>query len=630
MEDRVRYFEDADRKLKRELGFQQLFFLSFGSIIGSGWLFAALAGAAIAGPAALLSWVIGAVLLIFVGLNYAETSCMIPRSGSVVRYPHLTHGGFLGFIMSWSFMLGTVTVTAIEALAVVQYASVYVRDWTGVELTTVREGVAVLTGAGIVLAVLLMILFFVVNIFGVRFFGEFNRWVSWWKTIIPVLTFVLLFFAFRASNFTEFGGFAPRGFDNVFNAVATAGIVFAYFGFRQGLDFGGEARNPQRDIPAATILSLAAAGAIYFFLQLAFLGALDWDAAGVNPGDWAALNDSEWASQPLYYALESNGGVLVLGAASILSIFAVVLLVDAAISPAGTGWIYMGSSARVLYGMAMHDDLPRWLTRVEDRTGIPMVALVAALVVGCIFFLPFPGWYILVGFITGALVFTFVMGGVQVQVMRRTAPDLPRPYWLKGAAVFSPLGFLAGSMIFYWAGYETLRGVVAAVLIGLALYAFFQGPRRNRISYPVGLALGIPFAVVWLATQYFGPAPLGNGALPFFAYWVLCVAEVVGFVGLVWLFASDRGRREVKAAWWVLFLALALYLLSYYGTYGPLENPPVPFPWDNLIALAVGLVAYYWGVASGYETEEMRSINESGTGLVPTSEEEESLGALRD
>ncbi|MCA3747802.1 MAG: hypothetical protein IN808_01495, partial [Rubrobacter sp.] len=49
-----------------------------------------------------------------------------------------------------------------------------------------------------------------------------------------------------------------------------------------------------------------------------------------------------------------------------------------------------------------------------------------------------------------------------------------------------------------------------------------------------------------------------------------------------------------------------------------------------LIALGIGLVAYYWGVASGYETEEMRSINESGTGLIPTSEEEKSLGALRD
>ena len=95
-------FESSDRQLRRDLGFQQLFFLSFGSIIGSGWLFATLSAGAVAGPAALLSWLIAAVLVIFIALNYAETAAMIPRSGGVVRYPHLTHGGYLGFLMSWA------------------------------------------------------------------------------------------------------------------------------------------------------------------------------------------------------------------------------------------------------------------------------------------------------------------------------------------------------------------------------------------------------------------------------------------------------------------------------------------------------------------------------------------------
>ena len=77
---------------------------------------------------------------------------MIPRSGAVVRYPHMTHGGFLGFLMSWAFMLATVTVTAIEAEAVVTYGSSYVKNWTGLELTTVAEDVTILTGTGILLA----------------------------------------------------------------------------------------------------------------------------------------------------------------------------------------------------------------------------------------------------------------------------------------------------------------------------------------------------------------------------------------------------------------------------------------------------------------------------------------------
>lgn len=221
----------------------------------------------------------------------------------------------------------------------------------------------------------------------------------------------------------------------------------------------------------------------------------------------------------------------------------------------------------------------------------------------------------LVGFITSATVFTFIMGALQLQVMRRTAPDLPRPFYLKGASVLSPLGFLAGAMIFYWSGFGSLRGVVAAVMIGLPIYTLFQAPRRGKMSLAKGLMVGGPFFVARSVTQYFGP--VGRDSIPFLPFWALCVAEVFAFTALVWLLSNAGGRREVNATWWMLFLAMALYLLSYYGTYGPEGiGPLVPFPWDNLVAVALGLVAYYWGVASGYQTAEMKRIADSGTGVV--------------
>ncbi|MBX6764001.1 MAG: APC family permease [Rubrobacteraceae bacterium] len=603
-----REWEASDRKLRRELGVQQLFFISFGSIIGSGWLFATMRASAVTGPSAIISWIIGGILVCFIALNYAEVSCMLPRSGAVVRYPHLSHGGFLGFIMAWAFLLATVSVTGVEAEAAVQYAASYATD---MHLTTTSNGVTILTGLGLVFAIFLMFVFFLINFFGVKFFGEFNRWVTWWKFAIPVITFVLLFFAFKGSNFTSYGGFAPLGGGAVFNAVAVSGIVFSYFGFRQGLDFGGEARNPQRDIPLATIGSVVVAAAIYVLLQIAFLGALDWNAAGVHPGDWAALSTSKWADGPLYHALNAAGIAL-------LAYFAYVLLADAIISPSGTGLIYMGASTRVFYGMGMHRDLPGGLTKVSERYRIPWVALVASLIVGSFFLIPYSGWALLVEFITSATVLTFVMGSLQLQVMRRTAPDLERPFYLKGAWLLSPLGFLSGSMIFYWAGFDSLKGVVASVLIGLCLYAFFQAPARGRFSSGTGLAIGIPYLAIFAATQYFGP--LFANSMPFLLYWALTSAEVLGFAGLVWRVTSHK--REVHAAWWLMFMVLTLYLLSYYGSYGDLKSPLIPFPWDNLIALGIGLISYYWGVASGYQTEEMKELNESGTGLVTPEEEE--------
>ncbi|HKC27896.1 MAG TPA: amino acid permease, partial [Jatrophihabitans sp.] len=79
-------------KMRRDIGVVGLLFASVGSIIGSGWLFGALTAAQLAGPAAILSWVIAAVMILFIGLVYAELGTMFPLSGGVVRFPHLAFG----------------------------------------------------------------------------------------------------------------------------------------------------------------------------------------------------------------------------------------------------------------------------------------------------------------------------------------------------------------------------------------------------------------------------------------------------------------------------------------------------------------------------------------------------------
>jgi amino acid transporter len=339
----VAKFESVDLQLRRTMSLQQLLFLSLGGIIGSGWLFAVLGADAKAGPAALVSWVLGGIFVLLIALPYAEISGMLPRSGAIVRYPHLTHGGYTGFIMGWAYLLAAVSIPAIEAEAVVTYLA---GKFTALHLTATAAGVKILTWPnGIVLAVALMVVFFLLNYFGIGLLAEWNRWFVWWKIVIPTLTFLLLFRAFHGTNFSAYGGFAPLGVPPIFQALATSGIVFAYLGFRQALEFGGEARNPQRDVPIATILSVLIGIGLYFFLQLAFTGAVDFAKAGVAPGAWATLTASRWASAPFYDALTSSG-IALLGA------FAVVLLIDAVVSPAGTGWVYVGTATRTFYGSA--------------------------------------------------------------------------------------------------------------------------------------------------------------------------------------------------------------------------------------------------------------------------------------
>ena len=598
-------FEASDRKLRRSMSLTQALFLSVGSIIGSGWLFASLGAASYAGPAAIVSWIVGGIFIIFIALSWSEVAAMLPRTGGLVRYPQLTHGDFSGWILGWSYWVAAIAVPAIEAEAVITYLS---SRYPSVGLTTKSSGTTVLAWPwGIWCAVGLMVIFFCVNVFGVRLLSETNKWVTWWKIVIPTCTFCFLYTLFRSSNFTGFGGFVPLGTPGIFNALSISGIVFSYLGFRQAIEYGGETRRPQRDLPIATIGAVVITMLVYVGLQIGFLGALDWHHAGVAPGHWAGLTASPWAAAPFYKELTAFG-------IASLSSFGTVLLIDAGVSPSGTGWLYLGTSARANYGLSVAGYSPRWFEWI-NRFGIPWFALLFSAVIGCLFFIPAPSWYLLVGFITSATVLTMIVGAVALPVLRRTAPTLHRPFRLPWIWLWCPVGFLAAVEIIYWAGFTTLNSVEAATWIGLPLFAWYYAWKRRWIHWAGGAALGIVFLGAWIYVNDLGGWTLQTGKMqragswPFWLYDVAFSAAVLFFCVALWLLSNRDGRRHVQRSAWLVWLLLATFPLSYWGQYGPTKAPFLGgFPWDTLIEVGVGLVAFVWGVRSGFHTEAIREI----------------------
>src|SRR6059036_48172 len=108
--------------LRRDVGVIGLLFASVGAVIGSGWLFGALTAAQLAGPAAIISWVIGAVMILLIGLVYAELGTMFPLSGGVVRFPHLAFGTFASYTTGWILWVAVSTTAPIEVEGALQYA----------------------------------------------------------------------------------------------------------------------------------------------------------------------------------------------------------------------------------------------------------------------------------------------------------------------------------------------------------------------------------------------------------------------------------------------------------------------------------------------------------------------------
>jgi len=453
----------ADHDLRRHVGRIGLLFASVGSIIGSGWLFGAMNASQAAGPAAVISWALGGTMILLIGLCYAELGTMFPLSGGVVRFPHMSFGSFASYTTGWITWVACMAVAPIEVEGALQYATKYL-PFT--EKHTVGGAtVHTLTGLGLVFAVVALAVFVVINYIGVRWFARINNALVWWKlAIITIVIVAFLVTQFNGVNFTS-QGFKPAGWHGVFTAIATSGIVFSYLGFRQGIELAGETDNPRRNVPLAVNGSVVLSAILYVLLQVAFIGAVSPSAIA---GGWSKVN-----------FVNDFGPLAAIASLIGLSWLAVLLYIDAIVSPADTGLIYITVTARISYAMAKNGNAPSALGRTTNR-GVPLVSMILAFIVGLILFLPFPSWQQLVGFITSATVLSFGSGPLVLVAMRKQIPDQERPFRLPGGHVVPFLAFWSSNMIVYWTGWETNYKLFLSVVLGLVLLAVTYAVHRGR------------------------------------------------------------------------------------------------------------------------------------------------------
>ncbi len=608
-------YEAADANLKKQISLVGLIALAVSVQIGSGWLLATLAAAHLAGPASLITWVLGAVFFAVIGISWMELGTMLPRSGAGVRYPRLTHGAFLSFFNGWGYLIAAFALPVIEAQAVITYVGGH---WPQLGLLTTSGDTVIMSPVGIFAGICMLFVFFLLNSMGAKLLSESNKWVTIWKLVIPVVTALLMFTAFNSVNFTIGGGFTPLGAGSVFAALAGGGIVFAYAGLRQILDFGGEAVNPQRNIPIAMIVGgLLIPLVIYGVLQLAFIGAIDWHSAGLNPGDWSGLAGSKWASAPLLNAVEAAG----------FSWFAVVLLTDAVLSPSATGWVWLGIGSRSVYSMSVNGELPQKAQKI-NRYGTPIVALAVCAIVGILFFFPAPSWYSFVSQVSVALVLSYVMGGPVMMVMRRTAPDMPRPVRIKGAYFWSIVGFIASIMLIYFAGWVSLINLFTVVFFALPIYAAYNSVRNGWSDKVGSWVLSAVFVVLWMYVAYAGgwlfnlDQKQRSDGWGFGLYFPCIVILIVGFLAVLYAISTVEGRGHLRSGVWIVGIFLAILLVSYLGQYGPMAKPSLGGDSDYVVMLLVAAATFVWAVRSGRMTDELAQV------LAHQASEDASTGRL--
>jgi amino acid transporter len=494
---------EQEPHLKRHVGRIGLLFASVGSIIGSGWLFGAMNAAQQAGPAAIFSWIIGSIMVMLLGLCCAELGTMFPLSGGVVRFPHVAFGSAASYLTGWITWVACMAVAPIEVAGALTYATKYT-PFTNTNTLSDGSTVHTLTGLGLAVAVSAMALFVVINYFGIKWFVRVNNvLVSWKLAVITIVIIVFLAARFNGSNFTSHG-FAPQGSHGVFTAIATAGIVFSFIGFRQGIELAGETDNPKRNVPFAVIGSVLVTAVLYILLQVAFIGAV---SSRDLSGGWAQLS------------FTNDFGPLAAIASTIgLGWLAVLLYIDAIVSPADAGLIYTTVTARISYAIARNGNAPEGLSRTTSR-GVPLVSMVLAFVVGLILFLPFPSWQQLVGFITSATVLSFGSGPLVVVAFRRQLPDHERPFRLPAAHLLAFFAFWSANLIVYWTGWETNWKLFVAVLLGIVLWVLLDATDRIRNRQREWDWRGVLWYIPWLGglalISYLGNFGGGRGIINF-------------------------------------------------------------------------------------------------------------------
>ena len=479
---------NAGGKLERNVGFYGLMFVSLGSIIGSGWLLSALTAAKTAGPAAILSWVLAAVMLTVLALVFAELGAAYPVAGGTGRFPFFSHGPITGFFAGWSSWLQAVAIAPIEILAAIEYANStkFVTDHFNM-----LDQAGNLNGLGRIVAFAAMALFTGMNLAGAKFMSESNSIVVIWKTAIPLLAVIVVAsLSFHPGNLTAGGGFMPFGFHGVLAALP-AGVVFALQGFEQAVQLAGEARNPEKDISRAIITAMAIGALLYIALQTAFL-------LGVDPknvqNDWSNPLGQDAGNVGAWYTLALAVGAGWLGA---------LLLADAIISPDATGIVYLRTTARISYELGQENELPSQLCKTDKRR-VPWVSILVAAVIGCISFIGFGSWASLVSAVTGATAIMYALAPISLAGLKLRDAERPRPYAMPLPKVLLPVAFCFSSLLIYWAGWETTWKLDLALLVGLVLYGYggalheTSGGQRLRNAMWIGpWMLGLTLISLW-------------------------------------------------------------------------------------------------------------------------------------
>jgi APA family basic amino acid/polyamine antiporter len=474
--------EVSAHSLKRTLGPLNLTTLGIGAIIGAGiFVLTGQAAALHAGPAVPISMILVGIACAFAGLCYAEMASAVPVAGSAYTYSYATMGEFVAWIIGWDLVLeyaaGAATVgvgwsghfvSLMGQLGIRFPATLTNAPTQWCTAANVQAAVAGCSHSGLVLtgafinapAVFIVALMSTILVIGIKESATVNNFIVILKvSIILLIVFVGLghinpanWKPFIPANTGEWGTYGVSGI------LRGAGLVFfAYIGFDAVSTAAQEARNPQRDMPIGILGSLAICTVLYVVVSAVLTGMVPYTELNV--------------AAPMALAMERIGAPtwvrLMVDVGAVLGLGSVILV------------MLLGQS-RVFYSMSRDGLLGKWAASVHPKFRTPYLSTIfTGLAVGLatgILPLQLLGQLVNIG-----TLLAFVLVCMGVLILRRTRPDLDRPFRTPWVPFVPIMGILCCAGLMATLPMDTWIRLVVWLIIGLTIY-FGYGRRHSHLQ----------------------------------------------------------------------------------------------------------------------------------------------------
>ncbi len=441
--------------LKRSLGPLNLTALGIGSIIGTGiFVLTGTAASQNAGPALVFSMIISAVGCAFSGLCYAEFAAMVPVAGSAYTYAYATAGEIFAWIIGWDLILEYALSASTVAVGWSGYFVSFARDF-GINIQAGMSGQPLGFNAPAFVIVLLVSALLLI---GIKESANANTVLVAIKAAVLVV-FVAAGAAYvQRANLTPLvppnaGSFGSFGWSGVLRGAGV--MFFAYIGFDAVSTAAQEAKNPSRDMPTGILGSLAICTVLYIAVAIVLLGIVPYRRLDV--------------ADPLAVGIDATG----------LRWLAPFVKIAALFGLFSTMLVQMLAQTRIFYAMSRDGLLPPVFGVVHPRFRTPhlstiLVGGVVALVAG---FTPIT---VLGQLVSIGTLLAFVLVSIGVIVLRRTSPDVPRPFRTPGVPFVPIAGALICLAQMVGLPIATWERLVIWLVIGLTVYALYG--RRHAVT----------------------------------------------------------------------------------------------------------------------------------------------------